>query len=135
MRLNLSRDRFEDRRQLLAAFNRAADGLESADTVGSIDKFQDQTYRLLLNNRVANAFELAKEDPRVVASYDTSGYARPDGWNKTGRGKHGYYTGQARIDRQAFVAGPATCARPAAASSPFTPITKASGTCTPTAKT
>jgi uncharacterized protein (DUF1501 family) len=32
----------------------------------------------------------------VVARYDTSRFARPDGWSKATRGKNGYYTGHAK---------------------------------------
>src|SRR5262249_1841252 len=84
------------RRQLLASFNHTADVYESAGRTGTLDRFQDQAYQLLLSSRVAEAFDLSKEAPRVVGRYDTSRYARPDGWNKTGRGKLGYYSGHAR---------------------------------------
>jgi hypothetical protein len=96
MRLILSREHFEDRRRLLAEFNRLTNLPEPADSRGVPDRFQDQAYQLLLNNRVADAFDLSKESLRVLERYDTSRYARPDGWSKAGRGKRGYYTGHAR---------------------------------------
>src|SRR5262245_39226286 len=97
MRLNLARDRFEDRRQLLSAFNRLNDVVfEGTEQGGSMDKFQDQAYQLLLSSRVAEAFALSKEAPELVARYDTRRYAKADNWAKAGRGKKGYYTGQAK---------------------------------------
>jgi uncharacterized protein (DUF1501 family) len=96
MRLGLPRERFEDRRQLLVAFNRLAQEFEQTSQARTADKFRDQAYQLLLSDRVADAFDLSKEDARLVARYDTSRYARPDGWSKTARGKRGYYTGHAK---------------------------------------
>ncbi|MBL8795921.1 MAG: DUF1501 domain-containing protein [Planctomycetia bacterium] len=96
MKLNLARDRFEDRRQLLSAFNNASDVAERSSQAGTMGRFQDQAYQLLLSTQVADAFDLRQEDPQVVARYDTAKYARPDGWSKANRGKRGYYNGQAK---------------------------------------
>jgi hypothetical protein len=96
MRLSLPRERIDDRRQLLAAFdqlNRAADGM---DPGAAPSKFHDQAYRLLLSGEVARALDLSRESARVVARYDTSRYARSDGWSEARRGKRGYYTGHAK---------------------------------------
>jgi hypothetical protein len=109
MRLNLPRERFENRRQLLSAFGQLTDVLETSEQSGTMDKYQDQAYQLLLNNRVAEAFELSKESPELVARYDTSRYARSDGWNKTGRGKRGYYTGHARSLGKLLLLGRRLC--------------------------
>ncbi len=96
MKLNLPRERVESRRELLAAFNDATDLMERTEQAGTLGKFQDQAYQLLLSRQVADAFDLSQESPAVVGRYDTSKYARPDGWSKANRGKRGYYTGQAR---------------------------------------
>jgi len=96
MKLNLARDRFDDRRQLLSAFNGASDVMERTVQAGTMGKFQDQAYQLLLSSQVANAFDLSKEDPQVVARYDTAKYVKSDNWSKSNRGKRGYYTGQAK---------------------------------------
>jgi hypothetical protein len=96
MQVNVPRERLEDRRQLLASFNRLTEVFDSTGQADSLDKFQDQAYQVLLSNRVAGAFDLSKEDPQVVARYDTGRYARADGWSKANRGKRGYYTGQAK---------------------------------------
>jgi uncharacterized protein (DUF1501 family) len=96
MKLNLARDRFDDRRQLLSAFNGASDVMERTVQAGTMGKFQDQAYQLLLSSQVADAFDLKKEDPQVVARYDTAKYVKADNWSKSNRGKRGYYTGQAK---------------------------------------
>ncbi|MEZ5301087.1 MAG: DUF1501 domain-containing protein [Verrucomicrobiales bacterium] len=65
--------------------------------MGAMDAVQQQAYRLLLGGGVAKALDLANEDPRTVALYDTSGYAASaKRWDKVNRGKRGYYAAQAR---------------------------------------
>ncbi|MBY0527228.1 MAG: DUF1501 domain-containing protein [Gemmataceae bacterium] len=96
MRLNLPRDRFEDRKRLLSAFDQLKGQVEQMETMRSADEIQGQAYELLLGAKVADALDLSKEDAAVIARYDTRGYARPDGWSKATRGKNGYYTGQAK---------------------------------------
>lgn len=96
MKLTLPRDRFEDRRQLLAAFDKLHRDIETAELVRNAGDVQDQAYQLLLSNSTADALDLSKEDPAVVARYDTTRYAPAHGWAKANRGKAGYYTGQAK---------------------------------------
>jgi hypothetical protein len=92
MRLSLSRSRFEDRLSLLRELDRERRGL---DTLG-LEEQQARARELLLGDRVADAFDLSKESPRLVEKYDTARYAPAHGWRKSDRGKRGYYTGQAR---------------------------------------
>jgi uncharacterized protein (DUF1501 family) len=96
MRLNLPIDRLEDRRALLGQLDRINRQIESSDQLKDVDRFQEQAYQVLLSGGVADALDLTREDPQTVARYDTSRYARPDGWSKAARGKKGYYTGHAR---------------------------------------
>jgi hypothetical protein len=96
LRLNLPRERLEDRRHLLTEFNRLTTGLERSQPADSLDEYRDQAYQVLLSGKVADAFDLGKEDARTVARYDTSRFTREDNWSKAARGKRGYYTGQAR---------------------------------------
>ncbi|MBL8797598.1 MAG: DUF1501 domain-containing protein [Planctomycetia bacterium] len=96
MRLNLARDRFEDRKGLLAELSKLNKTFESAESAQTVDKFQDQAAQLLLSGGVAEALDLTREDAKTLARYDTAKYARPDGWSKAARGKKGYYTGQAK---------------------------------------
>ncbi len=96
MQLHLPRTRIEDRRQLLAEFDRLNRAVDGKDSGASSSRFQDQAYRLLLSGEVAKALDLSRESSRVVARYDTSRYARADGWSETRRGKRGYYTGHAK---------------------------------------
>src|SRR5205814_8519728 len=63
---------------------------------GALDSYRDQAYQVLLSGKVADAFDLSREDARTVARYDTNRFTRPDNWGKARRGARGYYTGQAR---------------------------------------
>ena len=70
MELTLPRERFDDRRSLLASldrFKRLADSGGLKET----DRYQQQAFDIITGG-VADAFDLSKEDPRTVAMYDTS---------------------------------------------------------------
>ncbi|MCH2065029.1 MAG: DUF1501 domain-containing protein [Roseibacillus sp.] len=97
MTLQVNRERFlADRRELLGKL----DGLNRSIDVGgrmeALDELQQQAFQVLLNGHVSNAFDLSREDPRVVSRYDTARFAKPGQWNKVSRGRKGYYTAQAQ---------------------------------------
>jgi hypothetical protein len=96
MELLLSRERLDDRRQLLATFDRLNRSIETTDRAATLDKFHDLAYELLLGRKVADALDLSRESPKVVERYDTSRFVRADNWSKARRGTLGYYTGQAK---------------------------------------
>jgi hypothetical protein len=96
LRLNLPRERFAQRQELLAEFNRLNRQVDTAVGGKTLGYLQEQAYRVLLGGGVADALDLAKEDAKTVARYDTAAYVRPDGWGKVARGKAGMYTGHAR---------------------------------------
>ena len=95
MQLSLPHERFfNDRRELLRkldGLNRQFDGIEQVETLGDVRR---QAYELLLSGGVANALDLSKENPKTLARYDTSKFARKGQWHKAKRGKRGYYYGQ-----------------------------------------
>ncbi|MDH3585201.1 MAG: DUF1501 domain-containing protein [Phycisphaerae bacterium] len=76
MNLWMPRRRLDDRRALLNSLDQARGQLESA-AAGSIDRFNEQAYDLILRG-VSRAFDLSKEDPRVLARYDTAPLVHPD---------------------------------------------------------
>ena len=97
MQLNLPRGRFfDDRRQVLSALDRLNRQVDSSGDIEAMDEIQQQAYQLLLGGGVSNALDLSREDPKTVARYDTSGYARPGAWNNVSRGRSGYYDAQAK---------------------------------------
>jgi hypothetical protein len=69
--LNIPRQRFEDRRALHAAFDDLARRLDGSGAMAALDRFEQQAYDLILGNARA-AFDLSREDPRIVERYDTS---------------------------------------------------------------
>ncbi len=95
LRLNLPPERFGDRQALLSEFDRLrleADGR----LANAIDDSRRQACEALLSGRVAEALDISREDPRVLARYDTSRYVAADGWSSANRGRRGYYTGHGR---------------------------------------
>ncbi len=73
MQLRMPIARLDNRRELLQSLDRMK---READTNGSLvgyDRFEEQAFRLILGG-ATKAFDLAKEDRRVIERYDTSGY-------------------------------------------------------------
>lgn len=97
MKLNLPHERFfNDRRELLTQLDRLNRQVDATGQLETMDELQRQAYQLLLGGGVADALDLSNEDPDVVAKYDTGRFVRADNWEKTGRGKRGYYTGHSK---------------------------------------
>jgi uncharacterized protein (DUF1501 family) len=96
MQLTLPRERLDDRRKLRAAFDRLERQAETSGQAATMDRYEDQAYRLLLGRKVAEALDLGREPSKVVERYDTAPYARADGWSKARRGQRGYYAGHAK---------------------------------------
>lgn len=94
LRLSLPTDRFSDRRELLGQFDTLR--RESEAQYGHYEQAQRQACDALLSGAVADALDLRREDPRIVAKYDTSHHVASHNWSKAARGKRGYYTGHAR---------------------------------------
>lgn len=72
LELRMPRERLTDRRNLLSqldTFRRQADQTRAFDNISA---YEQQAYDLLLRG-VSEAFDLSKEDPRLLARYDTSG--------------------------------------------------------------
>ncbi|MSQ94847.1 MAG: DUF1501 domain-containing protein [Gemmataceae bacterium] len=84
MRLRLPMDRLNDRRYLLDQLDQVQWGLAERATVDGIDRVREQAMSTVLGG-VSEAFDLSKEDPRVVAAYDTSELVKPQNidrrWN------------------------------------------------------
>jgi hypothetical protein len=96
LRLNLAPDHFADRRALLSEIDGLQRQMSRDVQFQSADQFQRQAAEVLLSGRVAEALDLSREDPRLIAAYDTARYAARDNWSKVNRGRQGMYTGQAK---------------------------------------
>ncbi len=91
LRLNVPQDRIGDRRTLLAEFDRTK---RTLDESAGMDSLREKAFSVLLGG-VGEAFDLGREDPRVVGRYDTEplyDVSRIDKkWNN-----HKFYTDNAR---------------------------------------
>lgn len=78
MKLNLPRERFDNRRDLLQRLDNVRRSLESTDA-GGLSGLQQQALELVIKG-VSDAFDISKEDPKTIAKYDTSPYYNPAQW-------------------------------------------------------
>jgi len=81
MQINLPVDRLADRRALLTELDRIRISLDASGQAGAIDKLREQAFTSVLGG-VAQAFDLAREEPRVIQRYDTAPLVRPDQINR-----------------------------------------------------
>jgi hypothetical protein len=92
MTLSLPMDRLDDRKSLLAAFDHAKVAFEAE--AGGMDSAREKAFSVLLGG-VGDAFDLAREDPKIVAQYDTE--SRMDvGKISTKWNNHKFYADNAR---------------------------------------
>ena len=77
MQLKLPLERVDDRRSLLQQLDAVRWRMEAAGGNEVLNKLREQAFGTILGG-VADAFDLSKEDPRLVEKYDTSQIARPD---------------------------------------------------------
>lgn len=78
MRLNIDQNRLSDRRALLTQLDRSKRTLDKVRaTDGLLDRYRHQAFDTLIGG-VADAFDLTKENPAVIADYDTAPLVRPE---------------------------------------------------------
>jgi hypothetical protein len=63
--------RLADRRTLLRGFDTLRRELDASGTMQGMDHFTEQAFGLLTSSRLAEALDLSREDPRIVARYGT----------------------------------------------------------------
>jgi hypothetical protein len=84
MRLTIARDRLDDRRALLTRFDNLRREVDRTGALEAMDRYTAQAFDVLLRG-VADAFDLSKEDPKLVARYDTAPLVNSDAikqkWN------------------------------------------------------
>jgi uncharacterized protein (DUF1501 family) len=81
LRLGVPLDRLDDRRRLLDQLDRVRWTLAEARALEGMDRTRQQAFGTLLRG-VADAFDLAREDPRTVARYDTAPLVLPKNISK-----------------------------------------------------
>lgn len=88
MKLEISRQRLDDRRHLLGELDRIKVDLDARRLQGN-DKLNRQAFDTILGG-VADAFQLSSEDSKVVAEYDTAPLVRPENISRKWNNYHNY---------------------------------------------
>jgi len=81
MKLSIPMQRLGDRRNLLSNLDKLRWDIDAQGGNISADPLQQQAFDVILGG-VADAFDLSKEDPKVVARYDTAPLVRPESIDK-----------------------------------------------------
>jgi Protein of unknown function (DUF1501) len=89
MRLTVPLNRLDDRRHLLAQLDSVKWSLSETKLLDGMDRTRAQAFGTILGG-VADAFDLAKEDPRTLARYDTAPLVRPENIDKKWRNYNHY---------------------------------------------
>src|SRR5690606_17258919 len=62
-------ERLQDREQLRSAFDRFRRDADTSGAMEGLDEFAGKAMGILTSNRLADALDLSKEDPRVLERY------------------------------------------------------------------
>ena len=89
MKLTLPTDRLDDRRELLAQLDQVKWALSEGRLIEGMDKTRQQAFQTILGG-VGEAFDLSKEDPKLVARYDTAPLVRPENIDKKWKNYNNY---------------------------------------------
>ena len=65
----ISLERLQDRKALLGSFDRFRRDVDSSGAMEGMDAFTEQAFGVLTSSRLADAFDLSKEDPKTVERY------------------------------------------------------------------
>ena len=71
MNLAMPRERFFERRKLLAGLDSLNRAIDANGEVNALDDIQQQAAEVLLGGGVSRALDLSQEDARTLALYDT----------------------------------------------------------------
>jgi hypothetical protein len=87
LQLNMPGDRLEERRRLLAQLDGISRRLDETD---NLDRLQAQAIDVIVRG-AADAFDLSRESPAVVARYDTAPLLRPESVDRRWRESYPRY--------------------------------------------
>jgi uncharacterized protein (DUF1501 family) len=79
MTLSLDRTRLDDRRALLTQIDRLHRHIDATGGIAAVDRFHEQAYDVITSG-IARAFDLSRENPRVVEMYNTERFERAASW-------------------------------------------------------
>jgi hypothetical protein len=71
MRLNMDRDRLDDRRQLLSRLDGIKRHVDTSGILDGMDRIQSQAFDIILRG-AADALDLSRESAKTIARYDTA---------------------------------------------------------------
>jgi hypothetical protein len=75
LELRIERERFEDRKTLLASFDNLRRELDSRGVIDRQDRFHQQAFEVIARG-VGQSFDLSQEDSKTIQRYDTSSLFR-----------------------------------------------------------
>lgn len=103
MRLNLPDGRFHDRKALLGMLDDWKRVVGPGDAVAGLDGFQRQAFEAL-HRGVFDAFDLSREDARLIARYDTAPLLPREKINPQWKNLNHYATNAQTLGRQLLLA-------------------------------
>jgi hypothetical protein len=103
MRLNLPEGRFHDRRALLGALDDWKCWADASGVIEGFSAFQQQAFAAL-HRGVSDAFDLSREDPRLIERYDTAPLLPRDRISKQWKNIDHYATNALTLGRQLLLA-------------------------------
>lgn len=68
----ISLERLRDRKQLMTGFDQFRRAADTSGVMESMDVYTQQAMGILTDSKLADALDLSKEDPEIVARYGTS---------------------------------------------------------------
>lgn len=89
LKLAVPRERLDDRRALRTSLEGLARRLDRGRALEGVDGMWDQAHRLLTGG-LAEAFDLGREDPRVLARYDTAPLVLPEAISRRWKNHENY---------------------------------------------
>jgi hypothetical protein len=81
MRLNMARDRVDDRRRLLTQLDDIQRQIDTTGCMDAMDGIRSQAFDVILRG-AADAFDLSRESDKTIQRYDTAGLVRPESISK-----------------------------------------------------
>lgn len=103
MKLNLPQDRLNDRRALLASLDDWRRWADSSGAVEGSSHFQQQAFDALARG-ISEAFDVSKEDPRLIERYDTAPLLPKERISKEWKNIDHYATNAATLGKQLLLA-------------------------------
>lgn len=102
MQLNVALDRLEDRRSLLQQMDALQTGIDRGSASG-VTELHQQAFDVL-HRGISTAFDLSREDPRIVERYDTGHFRTPAGLIRQERNGKMTAQSQSVLGRQLLLA-------------------------------